>query len=133
MVSSRRIGLDTSAIVKRFDTPEKVLMFDKGRLELITLGGRVIGKASYWPGWKEAQSAPPSRSEEGQCEYVGVVLSGRAKVVTQGRIAVDLTPGDFFYVTTDHASWVVGYRPCEILYLSGVETLVKRAASASQT
>src|SRR5256885_9982629 len=31
----------------------------------------------------------------------------------------DLTPGDFFHVATEYDSWVVGYRPCEVLYVSG--------------
>jgi quercetin dioxygenase-like cupin family protein len=55
-----------------------------------------------------------------------VVLSGRAKILTDQGQEVDLTPGDFFHVASDYDSWVVGYRPCQVLYLSGVETLVRR-------
>jgi hypothetical protein len=35
-------------------------------------------------------------------------------------------PGDFFHIESEYDSWVVGYRPCEVLYVSGVEALVRR-------
>jgi hypothetical protein len=34
-------------------------------------------------------------------------------------------PGDFFHIASEYDSWV-GYRACEVLYLSGVEALVRR-------
>ena len=117
---------DATSIVKRFDNPEKVLMFDQGRLELITVGGRAIGKGSYSPGWRWSRCATapaPARSE--LPEHVGVVLTGRAKVLMREGSEIELLPGDFFHITAEEDEWVVGYRPCEILYLSGVEAMIK--------
>jgi hypothetical protein len=54
-----------------------------------------------------------------------VVLTGRAKVLMHEGGEIELLPGDFFRITAEDDEWVVGYRPCEILYLSGVETLIK--------
>ncbi len=125
--SSGRPESGGKLIVKRFDAPEKVLVLDKGRLELITLGGAVIGRGSYSPGWRWSQVAPASaRPGEGPPEHMGVVLSGRAKVQIDEGQEVDLTPGDFFHIASEYDSWVVGYRPCEVLYLDGVEALVNR-------
>ena len=53
-------------------------------------------------------------------------MSGRAKVVIDGGREIEITPGDFFHIANEYESWVVGYRPCEVLYLSGVEALVNR-------
>ena len=39
-------------ILKRFETPDEVISFEKGRFEKITLGGALIGRAVYEPGWK---------------------------------------------------------------------------------
>ncbi len=39
-------------ILKRFEHPDEVRVFEKGRFELVTLGGMSIGRASYEPGWK---------------------------------------------------------------------------------
>ena len=125
--SSGRASVDTS-IVKRFDNPEKVLVFDQGRLELITVGGRAIGKGSYSPGWRwSRRAAAPTSARGGLPEHVGVVLAGRAKVLIHQGSEIDLYPGDFFHITAEDEDdeWVVGYRPCEILYLSGVEAMIK--------
>lgn len=130
--STGRAQLDAKSIVKRFDKPEKVLLFDKGRLELITVGGWVIGKGSYSPGWRwsHVASAAPG-SSEGPPNHVGVVLSGRAKVAIGGEgQEIDLTPGDFFHLAIEYDTWVVGYRTCEVLYLSGVEALADRVRRA---
>jgi len=38
-------------ILKRFETPDEVRTFEKGKFELIRLGGMTIGRATYEPGW----------------------------------------------------------------------------------
>jgi hypothetical protein len=122
---------DPAITVKRFDAPESVLVLDQGRLELITIGGRLVGKGSYAPGWRWSNTlVPPRRAGTGPGEQTGVVLSGRAKVQGPAGIEIDLTPGDFFHVAVDYESWVVGYRPCEILYFDGMEALLDRLRGA---
>jgi hypothetical protein len=39
-------------ILKRFEAPDEVISFEKGRFEKIGLGGVTIGRAVYEPGWK---------------------------------------------------------------------------------
>jgi hypothetical protein len=125
-VSSPTMKLDLHASVKRFDVPERVLAFAKGRLELITVGGRLIGKGSYAPGWRLSHTAMGhGHAGDAPPEHVGVVLSGRAKMLI-GEREIDLTPGDFFHVSSEYDAWVVGYRPCEVLHLSGIEVMVDR-------
>jgi hypothetical protein len=118
-------------IVKRLDTPETVLAFDQGRLDLITIGGRLVGKGSYAPGWRWSTSTGPPRRAS-PSKVAGVVLAGRAKLQVPGGQAFDLTPGDFFQVVAEYESWVVGYRPCEILYLAGIEHLLDRLHEGPQ-
>ena len=117
---------DPLLVVKRFDTPETVLRFDQGRLELVTLDGRLVGKGSYRPGWRWSQVTGPARRGERPLAQGGLLLTGRAKIQIPGRTEVDLTPGDFFHVATEYESWVVGYRPCEVLDFDGMEALVER-------
>lgn len=111
------------SIVKRFDRPERVLLLENGRLEAITVGGRAIVKGSYAPGWRWSRLAAAAR--RGLAGQVGVVLSGRITMRVLDGQEVDVTPGDFFHIRTEDEAWVVGYRPCEILYLSGVESLIQ--------
>ncbi len=119
-------GTECASIVKRFDSAERVLSFEQGRLDVIMVGGRAIGKGSYAPGWRWSRVALAGAARRGLPEHVGVVLSGRAKVRIHGGSEIDLMPGDFFHITTEEDAWVVGYRPCEILYLSGVEALIQQ-------
>jgi hypothetical protein len=39
-------------ILKRFEKPDEVRTFEKGKFELVHLGGMTIGRATYEPGWK---------------------------------------------------------------------------------
>jgi hypothetical protein len=48
------------AILKHFDRPDEVRTFTKGRLELVTLGGLTIGRATYEPGWKWSEHVGPA-------------------------------------------------------------------------
>ena len=44
---------------KAFLTPDEKRSFDKGRLELVTLGGVTFGRAPFQPGWKWSTSMKP--------------------------------------------------------------------------
>jgi len=39
-------------LIKRFEIPDEVRVFEKGKFELLHIGGMTIGRASYEPGWK---------------------------------------------------------------------------------
>ncbi|MFN5630941.1 MAG: hypothetical protein ACK473_02900, partial [Sphingomonadales bacterium] len=43
--------MDLAVVIKRFEQPDEVREFAKGRFELVTLGGMTIGRATYQPGW----------------------------------------------------------------------------------
>lgn len=109
------------AFVKRIDSPERSVGFGDGRLDLISLGGRPLGRGSFPPGWKWT----PGPGLAG-VRFTGVVLSGRAKVQTRQGESADLAPGDFFSIAAEDDCWVVGVRPCEILYVDGLERLMDR-------
>jgi len=39
-------------VLRRFDSPDEAREFPKGRLELVTIAGRTLGRATYQTGWK---------------------------------------------------------------------------------
>ena len=41
----------TEVILKRFESPDEVRTFEKGKFEVVHLGGMTIGRATYEPGW----------------------------------------------------------------------------------
>ena len=66
-------------ILKRFEKPDEVRTFEKGKFEVINLGGMTIGRATYEPGWKwSVDVSPLSGTDFCEVEHLGMVLSGQA-------------------------------------------------------
>ena len=41
---------DLNLILKRFEEPDEIRQMEKGKFELVTIGGMTIGRATYEPG-----------------------------------------------------------------------------------
>src|SRR5450432_3359442 len=100
-------------ILKRFEEPDEVRAFEKGKFEIVHVGGMTIGRASYEPGWKWSQHvAPLSGAPLCEVEHVGMVVSGRAMAAFANGIEIEMAPGHLFYIPPiAHDSWVVGDEP----------------------
>lgn len=117
-------------ILKRFEQPDEVRSFEKGRFEIIHLGGMTIGRATYEPGWKwSVHVGRASEAEFGvkscQVEHVGMVISGRATAAMDDGRVIEMKPGDVFYIAPGHDSWVVGDEPYVSLHLMGAGDYAK--------
>ena len=116
-----------AVVLKRFETPDEVRQFTRGRFDLVTIGGMTIGRATYQPGWKWSVDVGPSVGANRCCvEHLGLVLQGRAVAAfDDGRIS-DLTPGTLFYIPAEpHDSWVVGDEPYVSLHFLGATHYAK--------
>ena len=114
-------------ILKRFEEPDETRVFEKGRFEIVHLGGLTIGRAQYEPGWKwSVHVAPTAGKASCDVEHVGLVVSGRAvAAMSDGRV-IKLAPGNLFYIPPDpHDSWVVGDDPYVSLHFLGAEHYTK--------
>ena len=47
-------------VLKRFEEPDEVRVFEKGKFELVRIGSMTIGRATYEPGWKWSVHVGPS-------------------------------------------------------------------------
>jgi quercetin dioxygenase-like cupin family protein len=117
----------SEVVLKRFDSPEETRKFEKGRLEIVRIGGMTLARATYQPGWRWSSHVGPLVGAE-RCgvEHVGLVLSGTATVgLADGRV-IELAEGSLFYVpAVPHDSWVVGDRPYVSIHLLGAETYAR--------
>jgi quercetin dioxygenase-like cupin family protein len=112
-----------AVILKSFDAPDEVRVMQKGKFELVHLGGITIGRATYEPGWKWSRHVGPSVGAT-RCpvEHVGLVLSGTATVAFDDGRVVELKAGQLFYVPpVPHDSWVIGDEPYVSLHFLGAE------------
>ena len=63
-------------ILKGFEQPDEVRIFEKGRFELVAPGGMTIGRASYEPGWRwSVHVGAASGAKSCMVEHVGMVIS----------------------------------------------------------
>src|ERR1051325_11891209 len=51
-------------ILKRFDAPDEVRHFTRGRFELVSIGGLTLGRATYEPGWRWSVDVGPGVGAE---------------------------------------------------------------------
>ena len=112
----------TAVILKAFDEPDELREMTLGRFELITLGGRTIGRATYQPGWNWSEHVGPGLGQE-RCpvEHVGLVLSGTATAAFADGGSSSCGPVRRSTSRRPHDSWVVGDEPYVSLHLVGAE------------
>ena len=114
-------------ILKRFEAPDETRLFEKGKFEIVRLGGLTVGRATYQPGWKWSEHvAKGVGAKLCEVEHVGLVVSGHAVAAMSEDEIVDLTPGVAFYIPpTPHDSWVVGDEPYVSLHFLGADQYSK--------
>lgn len=113
----------TDVVLKRFDDPDEVTHFDKGKFETVNLGGMMIGRATYQPGWKWSIDVGPGIGERFcNIEHVGMVISGVATAAFPDGRVTEMQAGDLFHVPPQpHDSWVVGDEPYVSLHFLGAK------------
>jgi hypothetical protein len=113
-------------ILKRFEEPDETRSFSKGKFELVRIGGMVIGRATYDPGWRwSVDVGGPAGLSHCMVEHVGLVVAGKAvAAMTDGRV-VEMKAGDLFYIAPGHDSWVVGEEPYVSLHFMGAGDYAK--------
>ena len=114
---------DINVILKRFESPDEVREFVKGRLELVHIGGLTIGRASYEPGWRWSEHVGPAvGATRCHVEHVGLVLTGAATAALDDGRVFELRAGSLFYVPpVPHDSWVMGDEPYVSLHFLGAD------------
>lgn len=113
---------DVDLLIKRFEQPDEVRAFTKGKFELVKIGGMTIGRASYEPGWKWSEHVGPAAGATScSVEHIGLVISGSAACQMNDGRCYEMKAGDLFYIGSGHDSWVVGDEPYVSLHFLGAE------------
>ena len=113
-------------LLRKFEEPDEERKFEKGKLELVTIGGVTVSRASYERGWKWSEHVRRiSGTELCEVEHVGLALKGRCAVRMRDGKEIVLKPGDLFYVRPGHDSWVVGDEPYVSIHFLGAGQYAK--------
>ncbi len=110
-------------VLKRFETPDEVRLFEKSRFEIVRLGELVLGRALYEPGWKwSLHVGALTGSARCSVEHVGMVISGTAAVAFDDGRVIELKEGMLFHIpAVPHDSWVIGQAPYVSLHFLGAQ------------
>lgn len=112
--------------VRRFEEPDEAREFEKGRFELVEVGGVTVGRASYEPGWVWSEHVGKALGQT-SCgvSHVGMVVSGRNRIVMDDGTAIEVGPGDLFAVPPGHDSIVLGDEPYVSLHFLGADSYAR--------
>ena len=97
-------------ILRRFESPDETRVMEKGKFEVVRVGGLTIGRATYEPGWRWSLHVGPTVGVP-RCtvEHVGLVVSGTATAALEDGRVFELRAGELFHIPAiPHDSWVVG-------------------------
>jgi len=111
---------------KSMNSPEETRKFDKGKLEIVKLGGVTVGKATFKPGWKWSECVKPiAKTESCMAEHSMYMISGKMKVVMDDGTEKEFGPGDAAYIPAGHDAWVLGKEDVVSLDFSAAEYYAK--------
>ena len=97
---------------RHFTEPDDVRLIPNGRIDVVELDDRVVGRMTYDPGWRWSVDVKPiAGTESCQFHHVGVTLSGRLRIQMRDGIELEVGPGDVFEIPPGHDAWVVGDVP----------------------
>jgi len=114
-------------ILRRFESPDETRAMEKGKFEVIHIGGLTVGRATYEPGWRWSEHVGPTVGAK-RCTvaHVGLVVSGTATAALEDGRVFELRAGELFYIPQfPHDSWVVGSEPYVSLHFLGADHYAK--------
>ena len=113
--------------VKNFDSPDETRSFEgKGQAEVLNIGGQVVGRATFEPGWKWSENVKPiAQTDSCQVEHFGYCTQGEMTVHMDDGSESTIRSGDFFHIAPGHDAWVDGDEACRMIDTGGLEHYAK--------
>ena len=98
-----------SAEQKNVNSPDETRPFEKGKVEVVKIGGGTVGRATFEPGWQWSKHVKPiAKTEWCEAPHFGYTISGRAVIKMADGKEYETGPGNVFHVPPGHDAWVVG-------------------------
>ena len=112
---------------KNLNSPDEVRPFEKGKVEVVKIGGGTVGRATFEPGWRWSDHVKPiAKTELCEAAHFMYTISGRARIRMGDGSEFDVGPGDVGMVPPGHDAWVVGDEPWVNVDWAGLGEYAKR-------
>ena len=113
---------------KSLHSPDETRKFEKGKVDLVTVGGVTFGFVKFEPGWKWSKHVKPiAKTESCQSAHTMYMISGKMKVVMDDGAEKEFGPGDAGVVPPGHDAWVVGNEDAVSIDVTGMKDYAKQA------
>ncbi len=114
--------------IKKFDSPDEVRPFEShGQAEMVNVGGQMVGRGTFEPGWKWSNDVKPIAGTD-SCEvsHLGYVVSGRMRVHMDDGSDAEVGAGDVIAIPPGHDAEVVGDESCVMYDFGEISQYAKR-------
>jgi len=109
------------ADLKSFNNPDEIRTFPLGKLELVTIGGIVVGRATLEPGWRWSSSVQPiAKTLSCEAPHFQYHVSGTLRILMDDGKEFDCKAGDVSLLPAGHDAWVVGDEPVLVVDFQGM-------------
>ncbi len=106
-----------------FDQPDESRPFRaRGRVDVATVGGIDIGRATFEAGWRWSVDVKPlGTTTTCQEAHAGYIASGRLTVQLDNGDQLELAAGDAFHIPPGHDAWTTDQHPCVMIDFVGMK------------
>jgi hypothetical protein len=121
------------AEMKRFNTPDEVRDFPLGKLELVKIGGAMVGRGTFQPGWRWSTSLKPLvKTKSCEAPHFQYHVAGTLVVQMDDGTRFECKAGDVTYLPSGHDAWVVGDEPVVVVDFQGMVDYAKEIGKAEK-
>lgn len=118
--------MDNKPEIKNFNNADETRDFPNAKLDLLNIGGAIIGKMVLQPGWKWSDSVKPIvQTKSCEAPHFQYHVSGTLRVKMDDGTEFDCKAGDISVLPPGHDAWVVGNEQVIIVDFQGMKDYAK--------
>jgi len=111
---------------KTFATPDETREFQRGRAELLKIGGGEVGRLVFQPGWRWSNDVKPlAKTASCEAPHFQYHESGRLAIRMDDGTEIVAGPGDITSLPSGHDAWVIGDEPAVVIDWFGASKYAK--------
>jgi quercetin dioxygenase-like cupin family protein len=106
--------------------PSETRSFDRGKVEVVEIGGGTVGRLTLEPGWRWSEHVKPiAKTEFCEAPHFQYQVSGTLHVLMADGEEYDFVAGTVALVPSGHDAWVVGDEDVVLIDWNGATTYAR--------